>query len=88
MTKTRNLPYWLEGGTETCELCTVVHVLEMQMRCVACDRGCCERCVVIVRATREVFCSECHEAGAAGDQPDDAAEPGAASGSDGDQGGA
>lgn len=58
-------PYWLSGGTETCDLCVGVHVLEMQFRCAACDRGCCVSCVVLVRETREVFCSSCH-AGEAG----------------------
>lgn len=88
MTRTRELPYWLEGGTETCDLCTVVHVLEMQMRCVACDRGCCEQCVVIVRATREVFCSECHAAGAAGEAGGAASAAGDDEGGSGGPGGA
>lgn len=65
MMRTHQLPYWLDGGTETCELCTVVHVLEMHLRCVACDRGCCEQCVVMVRSTREVFCTECYQGDAA-----------------------
>lgn len=71
MMRTGDLPYWLQGGTETCGLCTVVHVLEMQLRCAACDRGCCTHCVVIVRPSRRVFCSECHAAGEA-DEAEDA----------------
>jgi len=57
-------PYWLAGGSERCDLCTHAHVLEMQVRCVGCDRGVCDHCVVRVRETEEVFCFDCRPRGA------------------------
>jgi hypothetical protein len=62
MERKKKTPYWLQGGTETCEVCTTVHVLQMQHRCVACDHGLCEQCSVFVRETREVFCASCYDA--------------------------
>lgn len=59
MSTRKTPPYWL-SGTETCSLCTFNYVLEMELRCVACDRGFCEHCVIVVRETREIFCPECH----------------------------
>jgi hypothetical protein len=57
--KTR--PYWLDGGTETCELCEHPHVLQFQRRCAGCDRASCEHCVVVLE-TGEVLCHDCHAA--------------------------
>jgi hypothetical protein len=54
-------PYWVSGGTETCHVCEHTHVVEMQLRCVGCDRGVCAQCAVVVRETREVFCTQCLE---------------------------
>lgn len=54
------MPYWLESGTETCTGCTHDYVYEMEIRCVACDRGLCCHCVVTDRLTRESWCPECH----------------------------
>ena len=59
MAEKKTLPYWLAGGTETCELCGHRHVREMQHRCAACDRPNCEHCVVVDRETGEVLCHEC-----------------------------
>ena len=59
MAKKKTLPYWLDGGTETCDLCAHPHVLQAQRRCAACDRGACEHCVVVNRETGEVLCHEC-----------------------------
>lgn len=59
MMRERTLPYWLAGGTETCPHCTLTYVLEMEYRCVACDSGLCEQCVIVVRETLEVFCPQC-----------------------------
>ena len=55
----KSTPYWLEDGTETCELCTHRHVLQAQRRCAACDRPGCEHCVEVDRETGEVLCHEC-----------------------------
>lgn len=60
MATRKPLPYWLDGGTESCELCSHPHVLQSQYRCAACDRATCEHCVVIDRDTGEVLCGECH----------------------------
>ncbi|HET7273604.1 MAG TPA: hypothetical protein VFI91_00370 [Longimicrobiaceae bacterium] len=60
MTDSRTIPYWLDDGTEMCESCTHLHILQMEYRCVACDRPLCVHCFVIVRETHEVFCEKCH----------------------------
>jgi hypothetical protein len=59
MANQKPLPYWLSGGTETCELCEHPHVLQMLRRCAACDRASCEHCVSVNRETGEVLCHEC-----------------------------
>lgn len=58
MATRKPLPYWLSGGTETCEFCEQLHVLQVEFRCVGCDRASCEHCIVIVE-TGEVLCHEC-----------------------------
>jgi hypothetical protein len=63
MAETKTIPYWLDGGTERCELCTHPHVLQAQRRCAACDRPGCEHCVEVNRETGEVLCHECAAAG-------------------------
>lgn len=57
----RPKPYWLDTGTEICHGCTHSYVYQMELRCVGCDRGVCEQCVVIEHVTRETWCAECHE---------------------------
>ena len=59
MPKRNALPYWLAGGTESCDFCTHTYVLQAEYRCVACDRASCEHCIVVVREPGEVFCPEC-----------------------------
>lgn len=61
MATSRTPPYWLEGGTERCFACEGFYVLQMEFRCVGCDRGLCEQCIVLVWPLREVYCKECHE---------------------------
>lgn len=63
MANRKTLPYWLDGGTECCELCEQPHVLQVQRRCAACDCAACEHCVTVDRETGEVLCHECHGAG-------------------------
>jgi hypothetical protein len=60
MANRKTLPYWLDGGTETCDLCEHPHVLQTQRRCAACDRATCEHCFTVDRETGEVLCHECH----------------------------
>lgn len=60
----RPRPYWLDTGTETCHGCTHAYVYQMEIRCVGCDRGVCEQCVVIESVTRETWCAGCHAAAA------------------------
>jgi hypothetical protein len=59
MSRSKPLPWWLDGGTETCELCEHPHALQSQRRCAACDRASCEHCVTVNRQTGEVLCHEC-----------------------------
>lgn len=59
---TKTLPYWLDGGTERCEVCTHPHPLQAQFRCAGCDRASCEHCVDVDRQTGEVLCAACRAA--------------------------
>jgi hypothetical protein len=59
MTNKNARPYWLDGGSETCELCDHPYVLQSEYRCAACDRASCEHCVTVDRETGEVLCHEC-----------------------------
>ena len=59
---TKTLPYWLDGGTERCEVCTHPHLLQAQFRCVGCDCAACEHCVDVDRETGEVLCATCRAA--------------------------
>lgn len=61
MANPKTRPYWLDGGTEICELCEHPHVLQSQYRCAACDAASCEHCVVVLD-TGEVLCHDCHAA--------------------------
>ncbi len=61
MANRKTLPYWLDGGTESCDLCEQPHVLQTQRRCAACDRAACEHCFTVNRETGEVLCHECHQ---------------------------
>lgn len=58
----RNLPYWISGGTEICEGCSMPYVLQMEYRCDGCDRALCEQCFIVVNRTRDrviVGCRAC-----------------------------
>jgi len=56
-------PYWLDGGTEICEVCEQPYVLQAEHRCAACDAAVCEHCIENAD-TGEVFCHPCRgEAG-------------------------
>lgn len=60
-------PWWL-GGRETCGFCLQFYVLEMEARCVHCDRPVCPMCVSEAEESRLLVCSECGEPG---EDPDD-----------------
>ena len=62
MATRKPLPYWIDGGTETCALCSHRYVLQAEYRCAACDRGTCDVCVAIDPDTGEVLCHECQAA--------------------------
>jgi hypothetical protein len=51
-------PYWLTGGTETCEVCEQPYVLQDEYRCAACDAAMCVHCIVEAE-TGDVFCQAC-----------------------------
>ena len=60
MTPSRtSTPWWLQEGTETCELCGVRYWYEVEVRCVDCDRPGCPECMVVARARAETWCREC-----------------------------
>jgi hypothetical protein len=52
------LPYWLSGGTETCEVCGQTYVLQGEYRCEGCDAAMCEHCIQQAESG-EVFCAGC-----------------------------
>jgi hypothetical protein len=56
----------LEGGSETCPDCLDAYWVEMEVRCVVCDRAACAACMVIVRGARPV----CRECGPAASRPE------------------
>jgi hypothetical protein len=57
---TKQQPWWLVGGSETCHGCSHLYSYEAGVRCVACDRGVCVHCAIVVRVTRETWCPACH----------------------------
>jgi hypothetical protein len=52
---------WLQYGTESCHCCSHAYVYELELRCVGCDRGVCEQCALIERATAEAWCAACRD---------------------------
>jgi len=41
--KTR-LPWWIDGGDETCPFCGQAYAYEMEYRCILCDAPVCPWC--------------------------------------------
>jgi hypothetical protein len=66
MATKKPLPWWLDRGTESCDLCEQPHALQSQRRCTACDRASCEHCVTVNPGTGEIRCHDC--AGEAGEE--------------------
>ncbi len=55
---------WLGEGPERCEHCLQGYALEVEVRCVACDRPGCPHCVVRVRRQPTwILCPACAEEG-------------------------
>lgn len=54
-------PWWLETGPEHCEFCLHSHYYEAVYHCVGCDRPMCPVCVIELRETHTLICSECAE---------------------------
>ncbi|MDX1622861.1 MAG: hypothetical protein R3199_02650 [Gemmatimonadota bacterium] len=50
---------WVERADEPCPFCLQRYVLELEVRCVACDQPVCPVCVVRIRENRELLCPEC-----------------------------
>ncbi len=51
--------WWLEGGELRCPVCLQRYALQVEVRCVECDRGTCPFCAVTVTETREIVCLDC-----------------------------
>jgi hypothetical protein len=63
MATKKPLPYWIDGGTEVCDICSQPYVLQAERRCAACDCALCEHCVAHAEEG-ESFCEHCRaEAG-------------------------
>jgi hypothetical protein len=58
-------PWWIGEGSEPCPFCLQGYVLELETRCVACDRPGCLHCMTRVRRADlvGVLCPECREKG-------------------------
>lgn len=50
---------WIERADEPCPFCAQRYALELEVRCVACDRPICPVCAVRAREIRQAFCVEC-----------------------------
>ena len=54
---------WWLSGEQTCGFCAQFYCVEVEYRCVDCDRPVCPICAITVRESRQVFCPECARAG-------------------------
>lgn len=50
---------WIEVSQGSCGFCAQRHALEIEYRCVQCDREVCALCVVVLRERRETWCPAC-----------------------------
>lgn len=57
------LPWWLTGGEERCRICLQRYAVQVEVRCVDCDRGTCPFCTALVEGSRERWCVDCVPAG-------------------------
>lgn len=56
------VPWWVEGGSETCPFCLQSYVYELEIRCHDCDSPLCPQCVVTERfALVNHLCPDCLE---------------------------
>lgn len=55
----RTTAWWIEGGTEVCDVCGHPHAYELEYRCYDCDAPICPVCVVTVRRAGHAFCPGC-----------------------------
>ena len=55
---------WVRVDRGSCGFCGNRHALDIEYRCVGCDREVCAMCFVTVRETREGYCPECAPEGA------------------------
>ena len=54
----RELPWWLEAGTEVCPACNHLYLYETEYRCFDCDGPLCPMCVVEKTAVH-ISCPTC-----------------------------
>lgn len=50
---------WRETESDRCGFCGHVHALDIEYRCVGCDREICALCLVTVETRHTGFCPEC-----------------------------
>lgn len=50
---------WIHVSGDRCGFCGQRHSLELEYRCVGCDREVCALCLVVVRHGAEPWCPEC-----------------------------
>ena len=56
-------PWWLQPGTETCEVCLEAVHYEALYHCRECDQPLCMSCGVTVVERRIVLCASCSDEG-------------------------
>jgi hypothetical protein len=57
----RQVPWWLDRGTEVCVLCWQPYVFGLARSCVACSQTLCPACAGAVE-THIVVCHDCADA--------------------------
>lgn len=51
--------WWVEGGTEVCDVCGHPYAYQLEYRCYDCDAPICPVCVVTVHREGQSFCPGC-----------------------------
>lgn len=51
--------WWVEGGTEVCDVCAQRYAYQLEYRCYDCDSPICPVCVITVRQEGRSYCPGC-----------------------------
>ena len=56
--RARELPWWIDGGSQLCSLCLQRYALETEHLCIGCDVPMCFFCAVAEHG-HEITCIDC-----------------------------